>query len=139
MKYFILPELVDRTTYAREGEDGWKLFHPNILEVLDGIREFFGVPITVNNWWKGIGSFQYRGYRPHDCLIGASQSYHKRGMAFDFDVKGLDADTVRGMILEHQDDPLLHLIQRMESDVSWVHIDIGNIPNGKQRIYCFRG
>jgi hypothetical protein len=138
VKHFILPELVDRATYAREGEDGWKLFHPNILEALDGVREFFGVPVTVNNWWKGIGNLQYRGYRPHDCLVGASQSYHKRGMAFDFDVKGFTADVARGMILEHQDDPLLAKIQRMEDGVLWVHADIGTIPKGKNRIYLFK-
>jgi uncharacterized protein YcbK (DUF882 family) len=102
------------------------------------VREFFGKPVTVNNWKWG-GSFQYRGYRPPHCMVGAAQSYHKRGMAFDFDVKGLTADVVRGFIKEHQDDPLLHLIMRMESEVSWCHIDIGNIPDGKQRIYCFKG
>ena len=58
-------------------------------------------------------------------------------MAFDFDVKGLDADVVRELIIQHENDLLLIKIQRMESKVSWIHIDIAPVPSGKKRIYLF--
>jgi len=136
--HFSLEELVDRDTFGTLGEKAWELLHPKAIIALDGIREFFGLPVTVNNWVFG-GTMQYRGYRPAHCGIGAPQSYHRRGMAFDFDVKGLGAETVRERIVEAKDHPLLHLIQRMEAEVSWVHVDIGKVPEGKSRIYLFKG
>jgi hypothetical protein len=135
VKYFKIEELVDKNTFQKYGEDCWKLFQPNILDALDGVREFFGNPVTVNNWNSG-GAFQFRGYRAPDCPVGALQSYHKRGMAFDFDVKGMTADVVRGMIMEHQNDPLLKNIMRMEAKVSWCHIDTKPVEN---RIVLFKG
>ena len=138
MNHFELHELIDRATFQKYGEEAWKLFHPDALEALSGIREFFDVPVTVNNWWNGVGSFQYRGYRPPDCRIGALQSYHKRGMAFDLDIRYHEADDVRRIILENQDNPLLAKIRRLEADVSWVHFDIGEPPEGKDRIYLFK-
>jgi hypothetical protein len=137
VEHFDLYELCDRTTFQKWGEEAWTLFHPDALDALDGIREFFNAPVTVNNWYGG-GPFQYRGYRPHDCLVGASNSYHRRGMAFDLDVKGYDADDARRIICENQDNPLLAKIRRMEANVTWVHFDIGNIREGKNRIYLFK-
>lgn len=137
MKHFQLHELVDRATFQKYGEEAWKLFHQDALEALDGIREFFNTPVTVNNWWDGVGSFQYRGYRPPDCPVGAAHSYHRRGMAFDLDVKGYEADEVRTIILDNQDNPLLATIQRLEAGVRWVHFDVGEIRKGQGRIYLF--
>lgn len=114
------------------------LFSNDLLFSLDGVRDFFGVPITVNNWYGG-GPFQYRGYRDPYCPIGTENSYHKRGMAADFDVQGMDADMVRERIIDHQDDPLLAKIQRLEAKVKWVHMDVGMVPEGKKRIYIFKG
>ena len=135
--HFSLEELVDRDTFGTYGEKAWELLHPQAVTAIDGIREFFGLPVTVNSW-KWDGEFQYRGYRPPHCGIGAPQSYHRRGMAFDFDVKHYSAEKVRQMILEQQDSPLLRNIMRLEADVAWVHMDIGNIPRGRDRIYLFK-
>ena len=138
MKHFQMYELVDRTTYVKWGDRCITLFSPDLLFSLDGIREFFNTSVVINNWYGG-GPFQYRGYRDPECTVGAEHSYHKKGMAADFDVKGLDADIVRGMIVEHQDDPLLAKIQRLEANVRWVHVDVGEVPKGKERIYLFKG
>jgi hypothetical protein len=128
-EYFKIEELVDPDTLILLGEqECWKLFLPDALEMLDGIRRFFGVPITVNNW-KWNGDLKFRGYRPSSCKIGTPNSYHRKGMAFDFDVKGLGVDVARGLIFEHQDDSNLILIRRIEADVNWVHVDIGNNPS----------
>ena len=132
--HFSLEELVDKDTFGTYGEKAWEFLHPDAIVCLDGIRDFFGLPVTVNNWHTG-GAFQYRGYRPPHCTVGAPGSYHRRGMAFDLDVKGLDAMTVRDMIIESKDDPLIHGIQRMEAGVQWVHFDIMPVSN---RIYLFK-
>lgn len=138
MKHFEMYELVDRNTYMKFGDRAITLFNPHALEALDGLREFFNVPIMVNNWWGKDGQgMQYRGYRPENCPVGAQFSEHKKGNAFDCSVKGYTADEARKIILENQDNSLLIRIMRMEADVSWVHFDCGRTPNGKDRIYLF--
>jgi len=139
MKYFELHELVDRATYQKYGDKAWELFEPDSLIMLDDLRSFFNAGITVNTWWGHPQGYQYRGYRPPDSKVGAPRSYHKRGMAFDCDVKGYTAADVRKIILENKDNPLLQKIMRMEADVTWLHIDRGSIPEGKERIYVFKG
>ena len=124
LKYFELYEMVDRATFSRWGDTAWLLFNSDLLSSVDGVREYFGVPCYVNNWWNGHGDNQYRGYRPPNCPIGAKHSEHKSGCAADITIEGIDAETARQRIMEDKDHPLLERIMRMEKDVSWVHIDI---------------
>jgi len=135
--HFTIEELIDKETFeSLSEEDAWNLFPDKAIQMIDGIREFVNKPVTINNWkWGGV--FQYRGYRPPQSTVGAAHSYHRRGKAFDFDVKDMTASLVRGLLLAHQTDPLLQWIQRIEANVSWVHCDLGVIPEGKNRIYMF--
>jgi hypothetical protein len=137
MKYFLLHEILDRATFEKWGKQGWILFNPDALEALDGLREFFNAPVKVNDWYGG-GAMQYRGYRPEDCPVGAIHSEHKKGNAFDCDVKGYTAEEARRIVLENQDNPLLGKIMRMEDKVNWIHFDLGRIPEGKEKIYIFK-
>ncbi len=137
MKYFKAYELVDRKTYEALGEDALRIFPEESLIMLDNLREFFGAPIDVNNWVIG-GAFQWRGFRTLNCKEGAKQSYHRKGMAFDGDVRGHTAEEARKKILENQDNPLLVNINRIEADVNWLHIDCGVVPFNKERIYLFK-
>jgi hypothetical protein len=137
MKHFQIYELVDRATYMKWGDRCVTLISPDLQFSLDGLRDFFNVPITVNDWYGG-GFFQYRGYRGPECAVGAEHSYHKRGMAADFDVKGYTAEDARRIICENQNDERLAKIMRMEDKTNWCHIDIGSIPLGKERIYIFK-
>ena len=137
MKYFKLEELIDQRTFRNFGNTAWQLFTPESLEMLDNFREFIGVPVTVNNWHIG-GQFSMRGYRPSWTDVGAINSPHKKGRAFDCDVEGMTAEEVRQKILENQDNPLLNRIMRVEGLVNWVHMDTNNPPEGKKRIYIFK-
>jgi hypothetical protein len=137
-EHFQLYELVDRATFQKWGDNAWTLLNPNALEALEGIRNFFDSPVMVNNWYGG-GPFQYRGYRGPECQIGAPLSQHRRGNAFDCDIKGLSASEAREIILANQDDPRLSKITRLEADVTWLHFDCGEVPKGKNRIYVFKG
>lgn len=133
-KYFRIEELVDPVTFREQGQDAWNLFPDESILMIDGVREFFGLPVTVNNWlWDG--EFQFRGYRPDWCTVGAKGSAHRVGRAFDLDVKGWLAQETRRIIMQNKDHPLLHYIQRMERGVNWVHIDTFEPPN--DRIYLF--
>lgn len=133
MKYFKIQELVDPESYKVLGEGAFELFNPDALTALGDLREFFGVPITINNWNNG-GEFKYRGYRPPDCSVGAKLSQHRLGNAFDCDIKGYTAEEARKKILENQNNPLLEKIMRMEANVSWLHWDLKPVKN---RIYVF--
>ncbi|MBF0556259.1 MAG: hypothetical protein HQK96_17210 [Nitrospirae bacterium] len=126
MQYFSVQELVDKATWMREGEESIRLFTPQALAMIEGIRKFFGVPIYVNNWHID-GNFQYRGFRPQDCGVGAAYSQHYCGNAFDFDVHDMSAEHARNIILENKYNPLLKNIMRMESNVNWVHADCKSV------------
>jgi hypothetical protein len=137
MKYFKVFELVDQNTYQQMGDTAINLFTPEILVALDNVREFFGVPITVNTWFDK-GEFQWRGYRTVEAAkrLGSVTGHeqHQQGNAFDFDVYGLTAEEARQKILDNKDNPLLVNIQRLEGGVSWIHMDC---MKGVQRIHVF--
>ncbi len=133
---FRIEELVDLQSFTEWGEGCWNFFPQESLDMIHGIRTYFDRPITINNWLWG-GPFQERGYRGPSSSIGALKSYHKRGMAFDFDVKDMTAEEVRREIIDNQENEHLRLIQRMERAVTWCHVDRGPVPNGYMRVYLF--
>lgn len=146
MRYFKAYELVDRETYELNGEEGsLSLIHPDLQVQVDNVRDFLGVPITINTW-RGGGSLQWRGARTPEkaASLGAPHSAHVSDpeneilcRAVDFDAKGMSADQVRAKILAEKDNPLLVLITRLEIDIPWVHMDIMPLPTGASRIYLF--
>jgi len=122
-QHFKAYELVDPITYAKFGEGALQFFNPLLLQALDIMRDFFGVPITVNNWKAG-GPFKWRGLRTVDCLEGAKWSQHRLGGAVDCDVRGKTADEVRNEIIYNKG---FKIITCLEADVNWVHLDVRNI------------
>lgn len=133
MIYFKPIELVDPKTYERMLDGCLELFNPQALQALDDLREFFGVPVIVNNWHEG-GPFRYRGYRPPEYKGGAKFSQHRLGKAFDCDIHGFTAEEARTRILKHKDNPLLCLIMRLEGGVNWLHFDLKPV---QERIEVF--
>jgi hypothetical protein len=138
LKHFAVFELVDRATYDAEGDKALDRFNPKILEAIEGIREFFAVPMIINNWYLG-GSFQWRGWRTPEkaAELGAPNSEHAKGNAFDFDIQGLTAQQVRDKIVANQDNPLLANITRLEANTTWVHADCKELVLPEKRIYLF--
>jgi hypothetical protein len=136
MQYFRLEEIVDKKTFEQYGISAWQLFDLKALTMLDDLRAFFGVPITCNDWHRD-GQFSMRGYRPGWTTVGAKNSPHKLGKAFDVDVHGISAEEARSIIKADMSNPLLANIQRIEAEVNWLHIDIMKPPEGKERIYFF--
>jgi hypothetical protein len=110
------------------------LFNPAALRALDNLREFFGVPITVNNWHVG-GQFQWRGYRNDRCPQYSRGSEHSKGNAFDCDIEGYTAEQARKKIIANKDNPLLVEIMRLEAGVSWLHFDLKPVD---KRIRVFK-
>jgi len=135
-KYFQLYEIVDRLVYDTLGVGAWELFPPESLEMIDGVREFFGVPCVCNNWFTG-GEFQNRGYRSVSCTVGAKGSQHRLGRGFDLTVRNHTAEEARKKILANQDNSLLKDVTRMENLVNWLHIDCAILLPKKKGIILF--
>jgi uncharacterized protein YcbK (DUF882 family) len=97
---------------------------------MDGVREFFGLPIIVH--------VTYRPEAYNQLVKGAKNSTHKYGMACDFHVAGIDCDAARSKILDAK--KLEEWNMRME-DLSdkesrnWIHLDIKELPPGGNRYF----
>lgn len=140
--FFNIRELVCPDTYNKHKDNSWQFIDNRLLSVLLWLRQGIGKPITINTWHKG-GSFSQRGLRCNLCSLVADKtkkgilylSAHQQGMAVDLDVAGMTADQVRKWIDVHQSS--LPCPIRLESGVTWVHIDVRN--TGKGKIEYFKG
>lgn len=138
--YFDIEELVCPHIHERLGEKAWMMFDVRLLETIDWIRQRLNKPIYVNSWDSG-GKLSQRGLRCMNCSIVTDAykagklyiSAHQTGQALDFDVEGLIAEEVRQWLIKNQS-KLPHAI-RLESVVSWVHIDLWN--PGPQKVITF--
>ncbi|MDO9535084.1 MAG: hypothetical protein Q7J85_07070 [Bacillota bacterium] len=133
-KHFKIYELVDPVTYKRFGDEAWMFLNPLILMAADGIREYFGVPVTINNWHWG-GEFQWSGLRTVFCTIGGKWSQHRFANAIDCDIKDIPAEEARQRILANQNHPLLQHITCIEASTNWLHIDSRNIKDRIRIVY----
>jgi hypothetical protein len=127
-QHFELQELVDPETFHRFGERAWMFLRPEAMMALDGVREFFGREVVVNNWAAG-GPYRFRGFRPITCKQGSDYSQHRLGNAFDCDIVGVAESEIRRVILLNQEHPAFLPITRIEKDVSWLHIDCANVSD----------
>jgi len=139
-KYFKPYEFVSEKLFKIYGDDSLLFVSDELKITMDAIREFFDVPIYINNCRIAInsekfgGSFQNRGYRDPFTSVGAKLSQHKFGRAIDFHSPVIASSTIRKQILENQN--LFPHIHRMEKNVSWVHID-SHLDYKHKRIYLF--
>lgn len=141
--YFCVQELVCRHTYQKFGDSSWQFLDTELLHTLLVVRKMLGRAITINNWHIG-GSFTQRGLRCNICQLVRDKtksnsiylSSHCNGAGVDFNVSGMDSDTVRKEIKRNE--ILLPYPIRLEEDVSWVHLDIYDLCNGR-KIHTFKG
>ena len=52
-EYFKIQELVSEKVYKKFGKFAWSFFDKEILQELDEIRRFHGMPIIFHNWSSG--------------------------------------------------------------------------------------
>tara|TARA_R110002012_G_scaffold321558_1_gene549837 strand:+ start:256 stop:732 length:477 start_codon:yes stop_codon:yes gene_type:complete len=144
--YFFIHELVGKTTYKIHGERAWKFFSTDSLHALLITREGIARPMTINTWMRG-GKFSQRGLRSNvqdifRQMFKSQKLYlsgHVLGEAFDFDVKGMSAESVRGWIIDHDYKyPMKIRLEHKKNGkpINWVHLDtIQEIHNPK--VYLF--
>ena len=130
-EHFKIQELVDRKTFEEYGESAWMFLNPLVLMSLEGLRLFLESPIIVNNWTIG-GKYEFSGFRPRACNVGADYSQHRFGNAFDVKCQKFTPIEILQKIMNNQDNSLFQYITTIEDTAytpSWTHIDCRNIPN----------
>lgn len=118
----------------------YKLIKPELVELAVFIREFFGKPMIINNWYKG-GTYSLRGWRPLNCPIGAKNSDHKKKMAIDFNILGLTDDVVKEKIIENEKAFYKAGVRRMEHKdfaTTWTHLSINSAVHHNGKINIFK-
>lgn len=124
-KNFYLDEFVSMELYYKYGEKCRWFIDPRIILIAQEIRDIFGKPCIINNWWHG-GSYNESGHRLPWTSTGASLSQHKRGAAIDIKIVGMrDYDKIRDVIRRNftrLSELGLSTIER--GTKSWLHCDI---------------
>ena len=139
MQYFELDELVCPHVFNKYHLVAWQFFDPRLLITIERLRQLINKPVFVNNWKDG-GQFSQRGFRCIQCDLVKSAiteerlyvSPHMIGKGIDCDIEGLVAEEVRQWIFKKQG--LFPYPLRLESNVSWVHLDVMDTGN---KVYLF--
>jgi len=118
--HFCIQELVSPDVYLEHGDKYYELFDWRILYTADCLREYFGIPLVINDWHRG-GVRRLSGFRSSDCYIGVKLSQHKLGNALDIISPKMEASEMRLKIIEKH--RLFPYITAMEDKVPWLHID----------------
>lgn len=140
---FDIREFVPIETYNRWRAKSIWFVRPEIISIAEFYKVFFknyfkadNVLVTVNNYMFG-GQLQYRGYRPPSCTIGAGESQHRFGSAFDCSltiIKGNQRSTpsyadVQAALIYNEKEIIKAGITTIEDTTytpTWLHTDIRN-------------
>lgn len=130
-KHFQVSELVPEGIHKQWGEKARWFIRPELMKLLDFIREDVGCSITINNWQWG-GGHQYSGFRPPQCSIGGKLSQHRFGAGADLKFKGKTVQEVYAYILKNEARFLaagLRCLEDIRDTPSWLHVDIRDTGN----------
>jgi hypothetical protein len=121
--HFKVEEFVPREIYNQYGDKSIWFIDSKIVTICDWLRVNLNRPITINDWHTG-GQYNYSGYRPPDCAIGAKLSQHKRGAAADIKVRDMTPVQVAAFIKANYKELFKLGLTTIEKDTpSWTHID----------------
>lgn len=136
-KFFDIRELVCDHAYSEWEEKSWQFLDTALLHNLLIIRrDIIQAPMICNH----NGDHQ-RGLRCNMCQIVKEKtdvylSPHLLGKGLDFTVQGMTAQEARSRIRNNAH--LLPYPLRMESGVSWLHIDVLPQYGINQKVYEFK-
>lgn len=120
--YFKTSDLVCPHTFKRFGESSWNFFDTDTLATVLILRtKILNVPMICNDMMH-----TQRGNRCNLCAMVKAKtsnylSAHILFRAFDFALKDMTAETARKLISANAN--LLPCNVRLESNVTWLHID----------------
>lgn len=140
-KHFKLYELVSPLVYHKYKDFAWNFLNEELLQDLDYLREQWGKPLIINNWYRG-GSYKESGFRCNmDSIVKAKKdvycSCHLYGRAYD--IKPVNISDVSNLylcVIDNYDKFLtLSRIENIDKTPTWVHID--NMINKQYHITIF--
>ena len=140
-KYFKPHELVP-PEFARQFADEdmiYGIFDENALRILDMIREWAGVPLTINNWFTG-GARKESGFRVKNSTTGAAMSAHKLGKGFDVISTKITPQQLWQLIDKNADKlPCKIRIEKTSAGktITWLHFDTNASAVQKDKVYYF--
>ena len=139
-EFFKLEEVLPQRFFdlnEKRGRQLWLLFDDRALITLDRLRRRYDRKMTINTWiWDEVNPFNFRGFRPPDCEIGAKLSQHRFGRAFDANVEDMPAHEIRADIKKNKGDSAFEFITGIEEGINWLHFDVRNWEKEKYGI-CF--
>lgn len=115
---FVYGELLPLELFQQYGSRATRFLPTQLIEFTQGIRDFFGKPMTVNNKVYG-GKWNYRAVRYAGCNVGTPMGEHYRGMAIDFNIRGLTDLEVRQALVDNYKDLGVTIIE--DGHDGWVH------------------
>jgi hypothetical protein len=139
-QHFAGHELFDQNYYheilSDLGGRTFILYDDRVLITADRLRKRFG-PIVVNDWKWG-GGFNFRGFRPPGCTVGAAYSQHRFGRALDMDPQSITAEEIRADIIAKPNEATYEYITAIETDISWLHYDVRNHNKNELGLLVFK-
>lgn len=94
---FVIQEFVPPETYKKWGRKSVWFINKRVVLFCQWLKDYTGESVTINDWHWG-GQYQYSGYRPPDCTVGAGESSHRRSIGIDIKVQDYGAEEVRQII-----------------------------------------
>ena len=139
-KHFKVQEFVDPDTYKVRGDAAISVMDWRILWTADAIREYFTVPLIINNWCYG-GDRQWSGIRYSNSPNYSQFSQHTYGRAIDFIIKGVDASNIRKEIINKPNEKAFQYITTLEdfSGMGWIHLDCRVLRKEQKRYLIVKG
>lgn len=124
-KHFDVRELVPPSIFQTYGIIARQFLRPELLRVLDLLRDKAGRPVTVNNWHTG-GQYKESGFRLPTTKTGAKYSQHKFGTAADVKVQGMAPREVLAIIQANEAEFIaagMTTYENPDFTSTWTHLD----------------
>lgn len=133
-KHFKLSEMTKSSTASRRGisNNPTKAHKENMKrlceEVLEPIREHYGVPIVITSG--------YRSKTLNRAVGGSTTSDHSKGMAADFEVKGHSNYDVAKWIEKNLNykQLILEFYTSGQPNSGWIHVSYSGSPHKNQEL-----
>jgi len=130
--HFFLDEYISPDMYYKWKERSIWWIRPELIAVDEFIRQRFGIPMIINDWYLG-GTRDECGLRYPVTTVGKGDSLHKFGVASDNlfdDKKPAFYEEVREDIINNFNELYKPLgLTTIEAGVNWLHKDCRHIPN----------
>lgn len=141
-KYFKIYELVSKVVHATWGEQAWQFFDKDVLADLDTIRETWGSPLIINNWYSK-GQYNESGLRSNmDSILKGKKTLYLSAhvLAKGFDIKdsfGRNKQLHNHIcnLIEQRKLKNFRRVEKLRDTPTWCHVDAFQTANDKLLVF----